>query len=131
MIAQFTLNHPIAVTCPDCGGALRRSELGSLTQFSCHIGHVYTAEIMLAAQFLTMERSVEQAMRSLSERAELCRIMMEKARGGEAISAARWEDAMSEAFEQTGPLRELLTREWIHPDGDRTLGLGSVIADAT
>ena len=51
MTAQFTLNHPVAVTCPDCGGALRRTELGSLTQFSCHIGHVYTAEIMLAAQY--------------------------------------------------------------------------------
>ena len=129
MTAQFTLNHPVAVTCPDCGGALRRSELGSLTQFSCHIGHVYTAEIMLAAQFLTMERSVEQAMRSLSERAELCRVMMEKAQEGEAISPARWKDAMSEAFDQTAPLRELLTREWIHPDGDGIIEQGSVISD--
>ena len=84
---------------------------------------------MLAAQFLTMERSVEQAMRSLSERAELCRIMMEKAQEGEAISPARWQDAMSEAFDQTAPLRELLTREWIHPDGDGIVGQGSVITD--
>ena len=118
MTAQFTLNPPVAVTCPDCGGALRRSELGSLTQFSCHIGHVYTAEIMLAAQFLAMERSVEQAMRSLSERAELCRVMIEKAQYGETISPTRWEDAMAEALEQTAPLRELLTRKWIHPDDD-------------
>ena len=118
MTAQFTLNHPVAMTCPDCGGALRRSELGSLTQFSCHIGHVYTAEIMLAAQFLAMERSVEQAMRSLSERAELCRVMMEKARNGEAKSPTRWEDALRESLDQTAPLRELLTREWIHPDSD-------------
>jgi two-component system chemotaxis response regulator CheB len=118
MTAQFTLNPPVAVTCPDCGGALRRSEMGTLTQFSCHIGHVYTAEVMLAAQFLAMERSIEQAMRSLSERAELCRIMMEKARQGEAVSSTRWEDAMEEAFDQTASLRKLLTREWLHPDGD-------------
>ena len=74
MTAQFTLNHPVAVTCPDCGGALKRSNLGSLTQFSCHIGHVYTAEIMMAAQFIAMERSIEAAMRSLSERADLAAV---------------------------------------------------------
>ena len=118
MTAQFTLNHPVAVTCPDCGGALRRSELGTLTQFSCHIGHVYTAEVMLSAQFLAMERFVEQAMRSLSERAELCRVMMEKT--GEPSTTSRpWKAAMTEALEQTATLRGLLTREWLHPAADR------------
>lgn len=116
MTAQFTLNHPVAVTCPDCGGALRRSQLGSLTQFSCHIGHVYTAEIMMAAQFVDMERSIEKAMRSLSERAELCRAMMTQARKAGDVSPAHWEAAMTEALEQTAPLRALLTRPWIHPD---------------
>lgn len=116
MTAQFTLNHPVAVTCPDCGGALRRSQLGSLTQFSCHIGHVYTAQVMLAAQFLAMERSVEQAMRSLSERAELCRVMKAKAEDTDPSSSADWEAAMGEALAQTSPLRDLLTREWLHPD---------------
>jgi len=122
MTAQFTLNHPVTVTCPDCGGALHRSKLGSLTQFSCHIGHVYTAEIMLAAQFLAMERSIEQAMRSLNERAELCRVMLEKAGKDEAQEPARWRDAMNEALEQTAPLRELLTREWIHPGEEGLVG---------
>jgi two-component system chemotaxis response regulator CheB len=41
MTAEFKLDQPVAVTCPDCGGALRRTELGTLTQFRCHIGHVY------------------------------------------------------------------------------------------
>lgn len=122
MTGQFTLNHPVAVTCPDCGGALKRSTLGSLTQFSCHIGHVYTAEVMLAAQFLAMERSVEQAMRALSERAELCRVMMDKAQNA-AASPARWKAAMAEALEQTAPLRDLLTREWIHPDANELVEL--------
>ncbi len=50
--AEFTQNLPGAVTCPDCGGALRRRELGSLTQFACRIGHIDTAEVMMAAQFI-------------------------------------------------------------------------------
>lgn len=118
MTAQFTLDHPVAVTCPDCGGALRRSNRGSLTQFSCHIGHVYTAEIMVAAQFVDMERSIEKAMRSLSERADLCRTMMAQALDKGDVAPARWEAAMTEALEQTAPLRELLTRKWLHPGSE-------------
>ena len=122
MAAEFTQNMPVAVTCPDCGGALRRRELGSLTQFACHIGHIYTAEVMLAAQFLTLERFIESAMRSLGERAELCRQMAEKSLpDGLAPKGFSWDAALREAHEQTEPLRELLTREWIHPAG---IGLG-------
>ncbi len=117
MDAQFRLDKPIAVTCPDCGGALRQSELGPLTQFSCHIGHVYTMEVMLSAHFLAVERFLEQAMRSLSERAELCRLESAKlARLGTDDGARqRWDAAQQEALDQTAPLRKLLTREWIHP----------------
>lgn len=119
--AQYTRKHPVAVTCPDCGGALERSALGSLVQFTCHIGHVYTAEVMLAAQFLAMERSVEQAMRSLGERAELCRQMLVELGDGVETAAARqlWDKALHEALEQTKPLKAVLTREWTHPGHSR------------
>lgn len=123
MAAEFTQNMPVAVTCPDCGGALRRREVGSLTQFACHIGHIYTAEVIMAAQFLTLERFIESAVRSLGERAELCRQMAEKSRlGGSVTRGASWDAAMLEAHQQTEPLRELLTREWIHPVGIGGIG---------
>ena len=117
MTAEFTHHPPVAVTCPDCGGALRRTELGSLTQFTCHIGHVYTTEVMLAAQFVTMERSLEMAMRSLGERAELCRQMFEKLPDGLAHEEerSRWGAARKEALDRTQPLRQLLTEPWTHP----------------
>jgi two-component system chemotaxis response regulator CheB len=127
MDAQFTHDQPVAVTCPDCGGALRQSQLGPLTRFSCHIGHVYTMEVMLAAQFLALEQFVEQAMRSLGERAELCRIMAGKLPHLDANGAQReqWISAQQEALEQTEPLRELLTREWIHPARDGVIEAAS------
>ena len=117
MTAEFTHHPPVAVTCPDCGGALRRTELGSLTQFTCHIGHVYTTEVMLAAQFVTMERSLEMAMRSLGERAELCRQMFEKLPEGltHDEERSRWGAARKEALDRTLPLRQLLTEPWTHP----------------
>lgn len=114
MAAEFTQNTPVAVTCPDCGGALRRRELGSLTQFACHIGHIYTAEVMMAVQFVALERFLESAMRSLGERAELCRQMAAKTCDGHG--ATTWGAAEGEAHEQAHSLSEMLTREWIHPD---------------
>ncbi|MBV1800401.1 chemotaxis protein CheB [Siccirubricoccus sp. G192] len=116
MTAEYKLDQPVAVTCPDCGGALRRTELGTLTQFRCHIGHVYTAEVLVAAQFAALEESLEAAMRSLSERGELCRQMADKAQAaGNASTAMQWDAAMREAKERTVVLRQLLEKEWTHP----------------
>jgi two-component system chemotaxis response regulator CheB len=112
MTAEYTLDQPLAVTCPDCGGALRQSSLGTLTQFRCHIGHVYTAEAMLAGQFRAMEQSMEAAMRSVNERAALCREMADQAAPQDA---AAWRLASAEALEQAAALRKLLEREWLHP----------------
>lgn len=118
MDAQFTQQHPVAVTCPDCGGALRETETGSLAQYTCHIGHVYTADVMLAAQFVALERAIEAAMRALGERAELCRQMAERADGQKGDGGESWTAAMHEALEQVTPLRTLVVREWIHPDSE-------------
>ncbi len=118
MTADYKIDEPVAVTCPDCGGALRRIELGTLTQYGCHIGHIYTAEVMVAAQFAALEWSLSASMRSLSERGELCRQMADKARvAGDAGAASRWTAAMQEAKERAGVLRDLLEREWTHPGG--------------
>ncbi len=120
MTAEYRLDDPVAVTCPDCGGALRRTELGTLTQFRCHIGHVYTAEVMVAAQFAAMEWALEAALRALSERGELCRQMADKSRlADDPGQAALWAEAMREAKERTGAMRALLGEEWTHP-GDVT-----------
>ncbi|WP_426163253.1 chemotaxis protein CheB [Sandarakinorhabdus sp. DWP1-3-1] len=115
MTGQFTQHKPVAVTCPDCGGALRQSQLGSLTQFTCHIGHVYTIEVMMAAQFLAMERFIEQALRSLGERGELCRVMIDEIRSVDEGAANQWKAAEAEVRDRTAVLQGLLNRRWIHP----------------
>ncbi len=114
MTAEFTHDRPVAITCPDCGGGLRQSQLGTLKQFRCHIGHVYTAEVMLHGQFTAMEQTLEAALRSLNERAELCRQMAEQA-GSNGASAAHWRLAEDEAREQTKSLQGVLDHEWMRP----------------
>ena len=115
-MTEYRFDDPVAVTCPDCGGALARDEVGTLTRFSCHIGHVYTADVMVAAQFEALEWSLAAAMRSLNERGELCRQMADKAElAGDGGCARQWREATREAKERTGVLRDLLEREWTHP----------------
>jgi two-component system, chemotaxis family, protein-glutamate methylesterase/glutaminase len=50
------IERPVAIICPDCGGALRHDESGTLVKYTCHIGHTYTAKAMAAAQFDDMEK---------------------------------------------------------------------------
>ena len=122
MTVDYTIENPVAVTCPDCGGALRRAELGTLTQFRCHIGHVYTAEVMVTAQFAALEWSTAATMRSLSERGEVCRQMAGKSRdAGDIDIAEDWTAAMHEAKERAGIMRELLEKEWTHPEINKSL----------
>jgi len=114
MTAEYTLDRPIAVTCPDCGGALKQNRLGTLMQFRCHIGHVYTADAMIDGQFRKMEQSIEAALRSLNERAEMCREMAEQA-GLDPDAVRKWRRAMDEAREQAELLQRLLEHGWLQP----------------
>ncbi len=115
MTADYKLDRPVAVTCPDCGGALRRSETGTLKQYECHIGHVYTADVMVAAQFSALEWSLTAALRALSERGELCRQMARDAREGKDEPAAlRWDAAEAEAKERAIVMRRLIEEDWLH-----------------
>lgn len=110
------IERPIAITCPDCGGALRRDENGKLVTYRCHIGHTYTAEAMAAAQFDDMERLMRSAERILNERAELCRQMAERAAAaGESAKSEIWQSAGAEALVRAHTMRDFIEQDWITP----------------
>ena len=108
-------DRPIAVTCPDCGGALRQQEVGTLIEYRCHIQHVYTAEILAEAQFEQMERIMRAAERIIHERAEYCRQMAVRASatGKEDLS---WLTASRQALDRAYELRDLIEQDWIRPE---------------
>lgn len=110
MDARFSHDPPVAITCPDCGGALREIEFGSLKQYRCHIGHAYTAEVMLAGQRTAMERSLEAAMRAINERAALCR------RAAQTSASPDWSEAADQAVQQAEALRAILEVAWADPE---------------
>ncbi|HWE05986.1 MAG TPA: chemotaxis protein CheB [Rhizomicrobium sp.] len=111
------LQHPVAQTCPDCGGAMREERLGTLTQFRCHIGHVMTAETLAAVQVEILERDVSAVLRTLNERAELC-LALARAYGkkGDAETRNLWTNAAEEAKNREDAIRAMARAEWIRPE---------------
>ncbi|HEY5105539.1 MAG TPA: chemotaxis protein CheB [Caulobacteraceae bacterium] len=108
-------DRPITVTCPDCGGALRRSAIGPIVKYACHIGHLYTAEAMAAAQFDEMEVVMRSAERILHERAEFCRQMAERSDPSAKGVCDIWRAASDEALTRAYTLRDFIEQDWIAP----------------
>ncbi|APO68523.1 protein-glutamate methylesterase CheB-type protein [Rhizobium gallicum] len=108
--------RPVAITCPECGGALRSSEVGTISKFGCHIGHSYTAETMAVAQFEKMERLMRGAVRFLNERAEFCLQMAEQRYSLEPDLSASWHAASRQALDRAYKLRDLVEQDWITPE---------------
>jgi len=111
MSDEYKLDKPVALTCPECGGALESETNGTLLQFRCHIGHVLTAETMLAAQFDVMEAKLAACLVALKERVELCRQMSENARA-QGQPTASLDAAGAEALDRARVVKGLLESEW-------------------
>ncbi|MDP1913747.1 chemotaxis protein CheB [Brevundimonas sp.] len=110
---------PVAVTCPDCGGALRRQEVGTLIEYRCHIQHVYTAEVLAEAQFDQMERVMRAGERIVHERSEFCRQMaVRAATTGAGDEERSWRAAERQALDRAYELRDLIEQDWIRPETD-------------
>lgn len=109
-----TFDHPVTITCPDCGGALRQSRVGSIIKYDCHIGHSYTAEVMANAQFDELEKTMRSAVRFLNERAEFCLQMAES--GATNSDPSEWQAASKQALDRAYKLRDLVEQDWITPD---------------
>ncbi|SEH87337.1 two-component system, chemotaxis family, response regulator CheB [Rhizobium tibeticum] len=116
MIERAPFERPVAITCPECGGALHSSEVGTITKFDCHIGHSYTAETMAGAQFDKMERMMRAAVRFLNERAEFCLQMAEQTYSVEPELCASWQAASRQALDRAYKLRDLVEQNWITPE---------------
>jgi len=117
------MERPIALTCPECGGALRRTGNGPLLEFRCHTGHHFGVDELADGQRSALEEALVVAVRVLNERVELCREMMESARAaGRSLGVAYWDRLKNEAGEQLEVLVRFLGRQpppaEIEPNGE-------------
>jgi two-component system chemotaxis response regulator CheB len=97
------------LTCPDCGGALRRVEESGLARYGCHVGHQYTELGLLDGQRAEVESALWSAVRALREQAALRRRMSLRAhdRGWSTI-AESYEAESRDAERRAELLRDLL-----------------------
>ncbi|HEY6986761.1 MAG TPA: hypothetical protein VH369_00175 [Bryobacteraceae bacterium] len=110
----YTLEEPLTLGCPECGGVLRPLANEHVRSYRCHIGHVLTAEAVLAAQFLLLESRLGGCLALLNERTSLCRKLAADAasRGQEPT---QYEAAARECLERAQAVRALLESDWIRP----------------
>ena len=99
--------QPIALSCPECGGALREITDGELLRYRCHVGHAYDAELLLGAQTEVVEQALWSALRALEERAALLRRLAGQGTIGSSL-ATRWAELASEHDAQAQAVRSLL-----------------------
>jgi two-component system chemotaxis response regulator CheB len=112
MTQEYVFDRPTGFSCPECGGVMSEEHTGTLLQFRCHIGHVLTAETMLAAQFNQVEAKLAACFAALNERAELCR-RMGAAAAAQGQDAASYDAAAKEALERAKAIKTLLESEWM------------------
>jgi two-component system chemotaxis response regulator CheB len=92
-------------TCPDCDGPL--VELAPGMRYRCRIGHGWTAKALLDTQGSACERALWSAVRTLDEKAALCRRMAGQARERGGIDVARrYYQMADESLRAAARLRE-------------------------
>jgi two-component system chemotaxis response regulator CheB len=113
----YKADHPVAQVCPDCGGAMRQVNIGSYTQFQCHIGHTFGLPELAKLQFEALEAALGSGIRLLNERKELCSAVARDARAGKRDQeAANWEAAATESKQRFNELSAFLEADWQRPE---------------
>lgn len=105
-------SSPSTMTCPDCGGVLWELGDGGLLRFRCHVGHAYSVDSLLAEQADSIEVALWSAVRSLEEKAALCRRLATQAdRQNRRISEQRFQEQATEVTQQANIIRGLLHQQ--------------------
>jgi two-component system chemotaxis response regulator CheB len=104
--AEYVLDRPGHLTCPECGGALTKIESDPIPKYACHIGHVLTGEAMLEAQAERLEFLLGGALALLNERRELCRQLLDD----DLQETSRLEALLEETTRTAELLRGFLNR---------------------
>jgi two-component system, chemotaxis family, protein-glutamate methylesterase/glutaminase len=115
--ADAQVERPVALSCPDCGGALREITEGELLRYRCHVGHAYDAGLLLGAQTEGVERALWTTLRALEDRAALLRRMARQQSVNSSL-AGRWAERAAEHEAHAQAVRSLLV-EAGRPDLER------------
>jgi two-component system chemotaxis response regulator CheB len=102
--------EPVAISCPDCGGAMRVQSNGyGGTEYRCFLGHKYSADTLLDGQRSVIERALWTAVRALEERLRTLESLRDQAtRQNNPRSQARFQERCEETNKEISLLRSAL-----------------------
>lgn len=84
-----TIEDPVALSCPACGGLLSALQRSPPLRFRCQFGHAYTAEALVNEKETAVDQAMRVALGILEERVALTRKMAGEARQSGRVAAAR------------------------------------------
>jgi two-component system chemotaxis response regulator CheB len=97
------------LTCPECGGAIWELPGAGPLNYRCHVGHVFSAESLLAEQSESLETALWSAVRALEERASLLRRMaLRFQQAGSRYSGEKFAEQSQEAEQNADVIRQVL-----------------------
>lgn len=100
---------PSGLTCPACGGALWESTQNGISQYSCHIGHAFNADLMLEEYDEQLENVARVMLRLLDENVYLRKKLAAEARtAGHDDYAQQLEEKAAEYHQQVEALHKLI-----------------------
>jgi two-component system chemotaxis response regulator CheB len=96
-------------SCPECGGALWQVDESQPLRFRCHVGHAYSAELLLAEQAEALEAAVWTAVRTFREKSVLSQQLANRERRlGQAVSAERFEEQARQSEKYGAVIRNFM-----------------------
>jgi two-component system chemotaxis response regulator CheB len=103
--------HPVAVTCPTCGGVLSEVKNSRPMRFRCQVGHGFTADALAKEQEGRVDEALRVALRIIEERAELVqRMAADGRRSGRAAVAEMYEARALEYREYADMIRRVVLK---------------------
>ncbi|GGU33687.1 chemotaxis protein CheB [Lentzea flava] len=104
------IGSPTTLTCPDCAGSLVEIP-GDSAQYRCLVGHAWTADALMDAYGVSLERAMWTALRTLDEKASLAHRMVDVSKNaGRGLVAERYVRQEEEALAAADVLRKYLLR---------------------
>ena len=115
LLAKETAGTPpppeVAISCPDCSGALYEMQEGGLANFRCHVGHRFSPASLSLAHNEALERALWVAIRTMNERIALySRMRKRESESGEENVLLRLGESMETAEQDVQLLREIIER---------------------
>ncbi|MGY1630739.1 chemotaxis protein CheB [Geodermatophilus sp. SYSU D01186] len=109
--ADTDLGAPAAIGCPECQGGMFESVPGSTASYTCHVGHTWSAQTLLAAQREAVEGAIYNAASKLLEMAAVHRRLAELGDGETGTTRAEHLAAAERAEQRAARVQALATED--------------------